>query len=242
MTQWPLIGVITYKRRRFDDRSPGRPVVTAGPQGCDVRLPSRAHRRPDGAVATTRAHRRAARSNRLAAGSRRRARQRALRARRRRGRHGHAPLLSPKGPANTAPADLFMMAGLVVIVVWAGSVGARLRLPYIFPLGIMMVGGLIAAFVNGSVNKGTQAVLQELFLLLWCGAGHAVPVTERALRTIVRAWALSGIAWASFLVVAIMLGQNSLAGVGTLPRVRRCRRRSTRSSRSTTRTWPATTS
>ena len=62
------------------------------------------------------------------------------------------------------------MAGVVVIAVWAGSVGARLRLPYILPMAIMMVGGLIAAFVNGSISSGIQAVLQELFLLAWCGA------------------------------------------------------------------------
>jgi hypothetical protein len=125
------------------------------------------------------------------------------------------PLLSPKGPANTAPEDLLMMAGLVVIVVWAGSVGARLRVPYILPMAIMMVGGLIAAFVNGSVSSGIQAVLQELFLLAWCGALVTLFRSPSALRTIMRTWAVSSIAWAGFLVVAILTGQNGLAGAGT---------------------------
>ena len=125
------------------------------------------------------------------------------------------PLLSPKGPSNTAPEDLLMMAGVVVIAVWAGSVGARLRLPYILPMAIMMVGGLIAAFVNGSISSGIQAVLQELFLLAWCGALVTLFRSPTALRTIMRTWALSSIAWAGFLVVAILTGQNGLAGAGT---------------------------
>jgi O-antigen ligase len=125
------------------------------------------------------------------------------------------PLLKPKGPANTAPEDLLMALGIVVIVVWAGSVRARLRLPYIAPMAIMMVGGLIAAIINGSTSAGSQAVLQELFLLAWCGALTTLFRSARALRTVIRAWALSSIAWAGFLVGAIMLGQNGLAGVGT---------------------------
>ena len=108
----------------------GRPVGTAGPQGRDVVLPAeRIGVLDDAMAATTRPPAREldnlARSTSPAkgAGSERFALGVAVVA------TAMLPLLSPKGPSNTAPEDLLMMAGLVVITVWAGSVGARLRVP-----------------------------------------------------------------------------------------------------------------
>lgn len=123
------------------------------------------------------------------------------------------PLLNPKGPVNTAPADLVLGAGILMVAVWAGTTRARVHVPYVVPVGGLAVAGLVAALAGEAPIPGGSAVLQEVFLLGWCAAVTSVCRTPRALQSVVRAWCLSATAWAVLLVVVTVSGRPALAGV-----------------------------
>ena len=48
------------------------------------------------------------------------------------------PLLKPHGPAHVTPADVVMAVAIVSVIVWAGTTGARLHLPYAVPMSILI--------------------------------------------------------------------------------------------------------
>jgi len=123
------------------------------------------------------------------------------------------PLLNPKGPVHTAPADLVMGAGILMIAVWAGTTRARVHVPYVVPVGGLAVAGLVAALAGDAPIPGGSAVLQDIVLLGWCAAVTSVCRTPRALQSIVRAWCLSATAWAVLLLALTLSGQSALAGV-----------------------------
>jgi len=122
------------------------------------------------------------------------------------------PLLNPKGLVHSAPADLVLGAGILMIAVWAGTTRARVHVPYVVPVGGLAVAGLVAALAGDAPIPGGSAVLQDVFLLGWCAAVTSVCRTPRALQTVVRAWCLSATAWAVLLVVFTLSGQSALAG------------------------------
>ncbi len=53
----------------------------------------------------------------------------------------------------------------------------------------------------------------DVFVVLWCGAIATVGRDPVVLRTAVRAWALSSVAWALLLLVAVLAHLNTLAGI-----------------------------
>lgn len=123
------------------------------------------------------------------------------------------PLLSPKLPYNSAPADVFMLAAVGTGLVWAALTRARLHAPYVVPVTLLIIAGAMAAFVSEAPVAGTVAVLQEAFLVAWCAAVVSVCRTPNGMRTVLRAWCLSSVAWAAFLVASALTGQTSWAGM-----------------------------
>jgi O-antigen ligase len=123
------------------------------------------------------------------------------------------PLLRPKGPGHTAPADLAIAAAVLVALLWASTHQLRVHLPYVIPVGILVLSGLTAALVSTEPLRGAVAVTQELFLLAWCAAVTNVCRSPRALAAVLRIWAWAALAWATLLVAAVVTGQNGLAGM-----------------------------
>jgi hypothetical protein len=123
------------------------------------------------------------------------------------------PLLRPKGPGHTAPADLAIAAAVLVALLWASTQQIRVHLPYVVPVGVLIFAGLTAALLSAAPLRGGLAVTQELFLLAWCVAVANVCRTPRALAAVLRAWAWSATAWAALLVAAVVTGQHALAGM-----------------------------
>jgi hypothetical protein len=123
------------------------------------------------------------------------------------------PLLSPKLPYNSAPADLFMLAAVGVVVVWAALTKARLHAPYLVPATLLILAGAVAAMFSVVPRAGAIAVLQEAFLVAWCAAVANVCRTPSGTRTVLRAWVVSSVGWAAFLVAAALTGQTALAGM-----------------------------
>jgi hypothetical protein len=123
------------------------------------------------------------------------------------------PLLSPKLPYNSAPADLFMLAAIGMVLVWAAVTKARLHAPYLVPATLLILAGAVAALFGEAPRAGAIAVLQEIFLVAWCAAIVNVCRTPHGMRTVLRAWCLSSVAWATFLVAAAVTGRTALAGM-----------------------------
>lgn len=124
------------------------------------------------------------------------------------------PLLRPSGPGNTAP----LVDGLIVLAVgatllWAGSSGVRLRLPYGLAIGLLIAAGALAGLLGPFPDVSVLALTQDLFLLAWCAALMNVSRTPSALNTVVRTWAGTAILWAAALDLLLLTGKQSLAGV-----------------------------
>ena len=126
------------------------------------------------------------------------------------------PIVKPIGPANVTPADLALLGAIVMAVYAAGTAGDRLHLPYFVPAGIVIVAGALAAVLGAFPKDGFVAVLQDMFLFAWCAAVANAARSPNAMASVLRVWSLSGIAWASILVGAVMTGQNQIAGITEL--------------------------
>ncbi len=124
------------------------------------------------------------------------------------------PLLLPKGPGNSAPADLLIGGAVLVVLVWAASVRARVRLPYVTPVAVFMIAGAIGGLAGGQASHAVTALGQDLFMLAWCAAIVTLARTPETLGSILSVWAWSAIVWATILVGAVATGQRALAGLG----------------------------
>jgi hypothetical protein len=122
------------------------------------------------------------------------------------------PLLSPSGPANIGPVDLFIALAVSSCLFWAGTSGHRLRFPYIVPIGLLMVGGALGALVGPVPRSGMTALVQDVFLLLWCWAVVNFASSAGRLRVVVAAWAYAAIAWAVLVFIGLALGLSFLTG------------------------------
>jgi len=125
------------------------------------------------------------------------------------------PLLLPKGPGNSAPADVLIAATVITVLVWAASVRARVRVPYVVPVALLIVAGALGGLAGREPGSAVIALGQDLFMLAWCAAIATLARTPAALGVILRVWAWSAIAWAGILVGAAATGQRSLAGLGS---------------------------
>ena len=123
------------------------------------------------------------------------------------------PLLRPKGPGHTAPADVAMVAGVVVTLLWAAATRARLRVPYLVPVGGLVITGCVAGLFSISPSAGALAVGQDIFLLAWCAAVVNACRTPAGLSVILRTWCWSAVGWATVLLAAVATHHRALAGI-----------------------------
>ena len=119
------------------------------------------------------------------------------------------PLLVPPGPANTAPADLFILVALGVTLLWAASTRQRLQFPYVIGVGTMVTAGCLAALLGSYPHEGAIAVVIDIFLLGWATVVANVGRTEAAIAFLVRAWCVSGSLWGIGLLAFVIRGAAS---------------------------------
>lgn len=123
------------------------------------------------------------------------------------------PLLRPTGPANTAPVDLAALALLIAVgVAWLNR-RARLCLPYAVPVAVFAFAGVMGAVAGPVPGRGLLAVLQDLLLLVVCGALATVAREPAARRQLLRMWAISSLCWALALIVGVAAGVSELSGI-----------------------------
>ena len=123
-----------------------------------------------------------------------------------------APLVSPKGPGNGGPIDVFVAVGVTTALLWAVRRRARLQFPYIVPVTLYLTVGLLAALGSVVAFRGGTAVAQEGFLFLWCASLATVCRTPHALEVLLRTWALSATAWGAAMIVGVVASVPLLSG------------------------------
>lgn len=106
------------------------------------------------------------------------------------------PVLTPQGPGNTAPVDVLVLGAILLTLLWAGAAKKLLRFPYIAGVGTLVAAGCIGALFGNYPHEGIVAVAIDMFLLAWATAVANVGRDPAAARFLVRAWCLSGSAWA----------------------------------------------
>lgn len=127
------------------------------------------------------------------------------------------PFLVPAGPGNTAPADVFLALAIVVSVLWLAGRGQPVRFPYVFPMGLAILAGALASTVAyahayNSVGGGLVTLLQDMFVLFWGIMIANLGRDPRLLKTITRAWAISGTCWAFLMIFGVFAHVSLLSG------------------------------
>ena len=118
------------------------------------------------------------------------------------------PILVPTGPGNTAPVDVMIAVAIVAAAYWLSSSGMRIHVPYVWPVWLLAVAGIIASLLGPTPLHGTLAVVQDLFLLIWCAAIVNVCRTSSALSAVLGTWAWSAIGWSGVLLVQAARGSD----------------------------------
>jgi O-antigen ligase len=123
------------------------------------------------------------------------------------------PVLWPTGPGRSTPADVFMGLAILGTLVWAGTYRVPVRLPYLVPISILVVAGLVASMVGEAPRTGFVAVVQDVFLFAWAAAIANVIRVPANLSIILGAWAWGATAWACLLIVGtVAAGLSQLVG------------------------------
>jgi O-antigen ligase len=122
------------------------------------------------------------------------------------------PVLVPRGPGGTAPLDVLVAASLCACLLWAGASSHRWRFPYVVPMGLFLLGGMLGALAGSVPVAGLLAVTQDAVLLAWAWALANLASSSRGLKTLAVAWVYSAIAWAIVLFVGLGLGSSALTG------------------------------
>ncbi|HEV2257817.1 MAG TPA: oligosaccharide flippase family protein [Streptosporangiaceae bacterium] len=127
------------------------------------------------------------------------------------------PMLRPAGPGNTAPADLFLGLAILVTALFFASRRQVMRFPYMFPVGLTILGGALASTVAYrhayvSVGGGLVSLIQDAFLLAWCIGIANVGRDPALLRSMARAWAISATFWASLMIIGYFGHISALSG------------------------------
>jgi O-antigen ligase len=122
------------------------------------------------------------------------------------------PVLQPSFIATVTPVDLTIVVGVAIAVIWLGSSGRVVRLPFALSMVLMIGAGAFAGMLGSHAILGMQAILQDLLMLAWCVALANVCRTPDSLGIVVGAWVWSAIAWAGLLVVSASFGIAGISG------------------------------
>lgn len=122
------------------------------------------------------------------------------------------PFLVPRGPGGTAPLDVLVAASLFACLLWAGASSHRWRFPYVVPMALFLLGGMLGALAGPVPRAGLLAVTQDAVLLAWAWALANLASSTRGLKTLAAAWVYSSIVWAIVLFVGLGLGLSALTG------------------------------
>jgi O-antigen ligase len=123
------------------------------------------------------------------------------------------PLLVPSGPGNTGLVDVGITFCILITLGCAARGGWQFQLPYALPVLLFCFAGAVA-LLAANASPGIWIVLaQDLFTLLWACCLANLARDPRALRAMIRAWAISGLVWAGLMLFGVFAKQAWLSGV-----------------------------
>jgi O-antigen ligase len=113
------------------------------------------------------------------------------------------PLLVPRGPGNTAPADLFAAGFLVLALLALIQRERRLDVPAAPALALILAGSVIALPRSEDPHTALLTVLVDVYLLLLLVAiVNHLDRDPQALRTVLVVWTAAALVWATVLIGA----------------------------------------
>jgi O-antigen ligase len=113
------------------------------------------------------------------------------------------PLMVPRGPGNTSPADLFAGVFLLLALLALAQRGRRLRVPAPGAIVLILVGSVVALALSSQPSVGLLTLLVDIYLLLLFIAitNHlSGERAERLLRLILLIWTVAALVWAAVLL------------------------------------------
>ena len=125
------------------------------------------------------------------------------------------PLLRPTGPGRITPADALMGITILGVIVWAGTYGVLVRVPYLVSMAVLVMAGLAAAMFGQDPAKAVLTLVQDAFLLAWAAAVANVIRVPRSLSIILASWTWGATALASVFIVGTAADLPSLVGAST---------------------------
>jgi O-antigen ligase len=123
------------------------------------------------------------------------------------------PLLRPAGPANTAAADVFLVAVVALALLRISRDNTEVRLPYALGASLMMLGGAVATLLSDAPWTSVVVIVQDLLLLLWACALALGGRDVTLVAALVRTWCFVAPTYATVMVIAYVGGLRGLAGV-----------------------------
>jgi O-antigen ligase len=113
------------------------------------------------------------------------------------------PLLVPRGPGNSSPADLFA-AGFVALTLLALlQRGSRLEVPTPSALGLLLAGSLLGLALGGPTAVGGLTLVVDLYLvLLLVAVVNHLRGDAATLRLVLVVWTAAALVWAALLLSA----------------------------------------
>ena len=123
------------------------------------------------------------------------------------------PFLAPAGPGNTAAADLMIAASIAAAFVWVTREHVPVRLPYLWGVALMVLGGALAALLAHAPISSALVLGQDLLLVLWCATIALGRQNPAIIASVTRAWCRTAAVFATVGVAAYLTGLNALSGV-----------------------------
>jgi O-antigen ligase len=113
------------------------------------------------------------------------------------------PLLVPRGPGNSSPADLFAAAFIVLALLALLQPGRRLEVPVPLALGLLLAGSLLGLALGGPTPVGALTLAVDLYLtLLLVAVVNHLRGDPATLRLVLVVWTVAALAWAALLLSA----------------------------------------
>jgi hypothetical protein len=123
------------------------------------------------------------------------------------------PVLVPPGPGNTAFADTWMAAAILLAALALSGTRTVLRLPYSSGVTLLVIGGLIGAIMAGAPAHVVLVIAQDVILLLWCAVLALGRDDPRLVEVVTRTWCRTAPLLATVGVLAYIVGFAPLSGV-----------------------------
>jgi O-antigen ligase len=123
------------------------------------------------------------------------------------------PVLRPSGPGNSAPVDVVIVVVIGATLLSVIASRSPIRLPYAVPVGVLVVAGAVGALLHEPTSAAVTALGQDVLVFLFAAAIVNACRTPDEIGAVLRTWSITATIWAWVMIVAVVIGDNGLAGI-----------------------------